>query len=76
MASGAVGRFREKIVLATAFGWRDGDAKSGRLDSRLEPVRPVAEQALKRQQTKRIGLFCQHRVGSLLPIFFVNASGE
>jgi aryl-alcohol dehydrogenase-like predicted oxidoreductase len=54
-------------VIATKFGFRDGDTKAG-LDSRPERIRAVAEESLKRLRTERIDLFYQHRVDPTVPI--------
>lgn len=58
---------RERVVIATKFGFRDGDTNKG-LDSRPERIRAVAEAALKRLRTDRIDLFYQHRVDPQVPI--------
>jgi aryl-alcohol dehydrogenase-like predicted oxidoreductase len=63
-----VAPFRDEIVLATKFGWKDGNARTGELDSRPERIRLVAEQSLKRLRTDRIDLFYQHRVDPVVPI--------
>jgi aryl-alcohol dehydrogenase-like predicted oxidoreductase len=42
----AVASFRDEVVLATKFGWKDGNARTGELDSRPERIRLVAEQSL------------------------------
>ncbi len=52
---------RDRVVIATKFGFKDGDSKAG-LDSRPERIREVAEASLKRLRTDRIDLFYQHRV--------------
>ena len=57
----ALAPVRDQVVIATKFGWKDGDYTAGR-DSRPERIRFVAEQSLKRLQTDRIDLFYQHRV--------------
>ncbi|WGS47303.1 aldo/keto reductase (plasmid) [Burkholderia sp. JSH-S8] len=63
----AVLPFRSQVVIATKFGFRDGEvAKS--LDSRPERIRAVAEAALTRLKTDRIDLFYQHRVDPDVPI--------
>ncbi|KVN40111.1 aldehyde oxidase [Burkholderia pyrrocinia] len=63
----AVQPFRSQVVIATKFGFRDGEvAKS--LDSRPERIRAVAEAALTRLKTDRIDLFYQHRVDPDVPI--------
>lgn len=63
----AVVGFRDRVVLATKFGFRNGDPKMG-LDSRPERIREVADAALKRLKTDRIDLFYQHRVDPEVPI--------
>jgi aryl-alcohol dehydrogenase-like predicted oxidoreductase len=67
MVGEAVAPFRDKIVIATKFGFKDGDAKAG-LDSRPERIRQVAEESLKRLKTDRIDLFYQHRVDPNVPM--------
>jgi aryl-alcohol dehydrogenase-like predicted oxidoreductase len=59
--------FRDRVVIATKFGFRDGHATAG-LDSRPERIRQVAEASLKRLRTDRIDLFYQHRVDPAVPI--------
>src|SRR5512137_2270757 len=63
----ALAPVRDQVVLATKFGFRNGDATSG-LDSRPERIRAVAEASLKRLRTDRIDLFYQHRVDADVPI--------
>lgn len=64
----AVSPFRDSVVLATKFGWKNGDARTGELDSRPERIRLVAEQSLRRLNTDRIDLFYQHRPDPNVPI--------
>ncbi len=59
--------FRDNVVIATKFGFRDGDSKQG-LDSRPERIKEVAHASLKRLRTDRIDLFYQHRVDPKVPI--------
>ena len=59
--------FREKVVIATKFGFKDGVPAAG-LDSRPERIRVVVEQSLKRLQTDCIDLFYQHRVDPNVPM--------
>lgn len=59
--------FRDEVVIATKFGFKDGDSKTG-LDSRPERIKLVAEEALKRLRTDRIDLFYQHRVDPNVPM--------
>lgn len=63
----AVAPFREKVVIATKFGFQDGDSKKG-LDSSPSRIRAVAEASLKRLKTDVIDLFYQHRVDPNVPI--------
>jgi aryl-alcohol dehydrogenase-like predicted oxidoreductase len=63
----AVEPFRKKVVIATKFGFQDGDSKKG-LDSRPERIREVADAALKRLRTDVIDLFYQHRVDPKVPV--------
>ena len=63
----AVAPFRNQIVIATKFGFKDGDSTAG-MDSRPERVRAVADASLKRLKTDRIDLFHQHRVDPNVPI--------
>lgn len=58
---------RDQVVIATKFGFRDGDASKG-VDSRPERIRQVADAALKRLRTDRIDLFYQHRVDPAVPM--------
>jgi aryl-alcohol dehydrogenase-like predicted oxidoreductase len=67
MLGEATAPFRDRVVLATKFGFKDGDSRAG-LDSRPERIRLVAEQSLKRLRTDRIDLFYQHRVDPNVPI--------
>jgi len=48
--------FRDQVVIATKFGFQDGDAGKGP-DSRPERIREVADAALRRLRTDRIDLF-------------------
>lgn len=67
----AVTPFRDKIVIATKFGWNI-DQQTGKrlpgLNSRPEHIRQVVENMLKRLQTDRIDLLYQHRVDPQIPI--------
>lgn len=59
--------FRDQVVIATKFGFKDGKPLHG-LDSRPERIRAVAEAALIRLRTDHIDLFYQHRVDPNVPI--------
>jgi len=59
--------FRDQVVIATKFGFQDGDSHKG-LDSRPERIREVANAALRRLRSDVIDLFYQHRVDPNVPI--------
>jgi aryl-alcohol dehydrogenase-like predicted oxidoreductase len=59
--------FRPEVVIATKFGFEDGDSHKG-LNSRPERIRQVADASLKRLRTDVIDLFYQHRVDPAVPI--------
>ncbi|NUU01434.1 aldo/keto reductase [Herbaspirillum robiniae] len=63
----ALAPFRDQVVIATKFGFRDGDATKG-VDSRPERIRAVAEASLRHLKTDRIDLFYQHRVDPSVPV--------
>lgn len=63
----ALAPFRKDVVIATKFGFLDGDFRKG-FDSRPERIRLVAEQSLKRLKTDVIDIFYQHRVDPDVPI--------
>jgi aryl-alcohol dehydrogenase-like predicted oxidoreductase len=59
---------RDKVVLATKFGFDlEGGTNRG-LNSRPESIKAVAEASLKRLQTDVIDLFYQHRVDPNVPM--------
>ena len=65
----AVAPFRERVVIATKFGFKLGpDGKQVGVDSRPEHVREVAEASLRRLGMETIDLFYQHRVDPDVPI--------
>src|SRR5271165_2093777 len=63
----ALAPMRDKVVIATKFGFQNGDSTKGQ-DSRPERIRLVADEALKRLKTDRIDLFYQHRVDRNVPM--------
>src|ERR1043166_5991387 len=63
----ALAPVRDRVVIATKFGFKGGVATAG-LDSRPENIRAVAEASLKRLRTDRIDFFYQHRVDTTVPI--------
>jgi len=65
----ALAPFREKVVIATKFGFKFGPkGQQIGLDSRPEHIKEVAEASLKRLRTDVIDLFYQHRVDPDVPI--------
>ena len=58
---------RKEVVIATKFGFKDGDGRLG-LDSSPENIKAVAEASLKRLRTDVIDLFYQHRFDPNVPI--------
>ena len=69
----ALAPIRDKVHIATKFGFNLEDA-SGGLNSRPEHIKKVAEASLKRLRTDRIDLFYQHRVDPKVPIEEVAAA--
>ena len=63
----ALAPFRKEVVIATKFGFKDGNATQGQ-DSRPERIRAVAEESLRRLKTDVIDLFYQHRVDPNVPM--------
>ena len=63
----ALGPFRNEVVIATKFGFKNGRPPEG-VDSRPENIRAVTEASLKRLRTDRIDLLYQHRVDPNVPI--------
>lgn len=63
----ALAPVRDEVVIATKFGFRDGDSSLA-MDSRPERIRQVCDASLKRLRTDRIDLFYQHRVDPNVPI--------
>jgi len=63
----ALAPVRDQVVIATKFGFLDGDAAKG-MDSRPERIRAVVETSLKRLRTDRIDLLYQHRVDPAVPM--------
>jgi aryl-alcohol dehydrogenase-like predicted oxidoreductase len=59
---------RDRVVIATKFGWDIQDGRSVGVNSRPEQIRRVAEESLRRLRTDRIDLFYQHRVDPDVPI--------
>jgi aryl-alcohol dehydrogenase-like predicted oxidoreductase len=66
----ALAPFRDRVVIATKFGFDIDPQTRGRrgLNSRPEHIQQAAEAALKRLNTDVIDLFYQHRVDPNVPI--------
>jgi aryl-alcohol dehydrogenase-like predicted oxidoreductase len=67
MVGEALAPVRDQVVIATKFGFRDGDVAKG-MDSRPERIRQVVENSLARLRTDHIDLLYQHRVDPNVPI--------
>lgn len=67
----AVQSFRDRIVIASKFGWNidlaTGERRAG-LNSRPEHIKAAVEGSLKRLRTDRIDLLYQHRVDPAVAI--------
>lgn len=63
----ALAPFRNEVVIATKFGFKDGKFQLG-MDSSPENIRAVAEASLKKLKTGHIDLFYQHRVDPNVPV--------
>ena len=64
----ALAPVRDRVVMATKFGFKLEGGKQAGLDSRPPHIREVAEASLARLKTDRIDLFYQHRVDPDVPI--------
>jgi aryl-alcohol dehydrogenase-like predicted oxidoreductase len=64
----ALAPVRDRVVIATKFGFKIEDGRQAGLDSRPAHIRDVAETSLRRLRTDRIDLFYQHRVDPDVPI--------
>lgn len=58
----AIASFRDKVVVATKFGFNFVDGKQAGVNSRPENIRKAVEGSLKRLKTDYIDLLYQHRV--------------
>lgn len=63
----ALAPIRNKVVIATKFGFLDGNS-ANTTDSRPESMRKALEGSLKRLKTDYIDLYYQHRVDPNVPI--------
>ena len=68
MVGKAVVPFRDRVVIATKFGFDIVDGKQSGLNSRPEHIHEVCDASLKRLGVEVIDLFYQHRVDPNVPI--------
>ena len=59
---------RDKVVIATKFGFKFGETGIAGVDSRPAHIREAVEGSLRRLQTDHIDLLYQHRVDPAVPI--------
>ncbi|HKC80765.1 MAG TPA: aldo/keto reductase [Gemmatimonadaceae bacterium] len=59
---------RDKVVIATKFGFKFGETGIAGVDSRPVHIREAVEGSLRRLQTDHIDLLYQHRVDPAVPI--------
>jgi pyridoxine 4-dehydrogenase len=64
----ALAPVRDRVVIATKFGFKIQDGKQVGLDSRPAHIREVVDASLGRLKTDRIDLLYQHRVDPNVPI--------
>jgi len=68
MVGEALRPVRDRVVIATKFGFNIVDGKSVGTNSRPERIKEVADASLKRLGLEVIDLFYQHRVDPAVPI--------
>jgi aryl-alcohol dehydrogenase-like predicted oxidoreductase len=68
LVGAALAPMRDKVVIATKFGFKFDHGKQVGLDSRPEHIKQVADASLKRLKTDVIDVFYQHRVDPQVPI--------
>ena len=64
----ALAPLRDRVVIATKFGWNIQDGRMLGTNSRPEQIRRVADASLQRLGIEVIDLFYQHRVDPAVPI--------
>jgi aryl-alcohol dehydrogenase-like predicted oxidoreductase len=64
----ALAPVRDRVVIATKFGFTFENGKQSGLDSRPSHIKEVTDASLKRLGTDRIDLLYQHRVDPAVPI--------
>jgi aryl-alcohol dehydrogenase-like predicted oxidoreductase len=68
LVGAALAPVRDKVIIATKFGFKFDHGKQIGITSEPKNIRAVAEASLKRLKTDRIDLFYQHRVDPNVPI--------
>src|SRR5579863_10128061 len=68
LVGAALAPVRDKVVIATKFGFDIVDGKQAGFNSRPEHIKKVADESLKRLGIEVIDLFYQHRVDPNTPI--------
>ncbi|PZR24380.1 MAG: aldo/keto reductase [Citrobacter freundii] len=63
----AIQSFRQEVIVATKFGFKDGNLRLG-LDSRPEMIKASVETSLRKLRTDHIDLLYQHRVDPNVPV--------
>ncbi len=64
----ALAPYRDKVVIATKFGFNIKDGKEAGLDSHPEHIKQAVEGSLRRLKIETIDLLYQHRVDPNVPI--------
>lgn len=64
----ALAPVRDRVVIATKFGFTIEGGRSTGLNSRADRIRSMVEESLRRLNTDRIDLLYQHRVDPEVPI--------
>ena len=64
----AIAPLRDRVVVATKFGWNIVDGRPQGVNSRPEQIRRAAEGSLTRLRVEAIDLLYQHRVDPAVPI--------
>src|SRR5207248_8626666 len=72
----ALAPVRDRVAIASKFGFKIEAGKQAGLDSRPSHIREVADASLKRLGTDRIDLFYQHRVDPNVRIEDVACAAE
>ncbi|MFC4314747.1 aldo/keto reductase [Steroidobacter flavus] len=68
MVGEALRPVRDRVVIATKFGFNIADGKQSGLNSRPQNIKAVADASLKRLGVEQIDLIYQHRVDPNVPI--------